>query len=874
MTAAISGSSFSQQSGENSLVGSVVASQSHQEKLSGGVRTGVSVSGAQSASDLPTSASLLDGDVVVSWTLIPADGLDFINEQASIEIQLLAKTNSWVGIGFNAEADSMTGSDVYAGWVFPNGTFQIDDYLVGSKHSFGCSNKGVCLDVDQACANNILTSSGSYSIQESEEVGLMRLNFTRKLVTSDKCDYEIPAGRVNIIVAMGRNAATQPGSITGHGPNHDAATVTFYNAAPAPVVSTPPTETPVTVAPVSEPVNVVEPVASPVASPVPVTATPIAAPVFVSPPSLVAPPVGTQPKVVNKGSAAPFAGYKLDWTVYSPDLPFAKTISAEAFIDVTIEAKTDSWVGYGWNSDETMTESDVVIGLRMNTSANSIEVADYKIGPQKRLGCGTNGEPNGVCLDTTRGCQDNILTSSVQYTPAQNGEETGTMIVNFRRLLNTGDSPSCDYAITQGLVSVVYAMGKPGADLGKLSSHGKDRHATDTLTFVPTPAPIAAPEIFVPIDRVPEASAPLAPVATPRPCPFPTAAEFEHVMPALEGRYKLFWTLKSVEDRLHLAMIAEGSGWVGFGVSTATGEMVGSEAIIGWPGSPVHSYKLGGKRVTSITVDPSIPIMDSCSAQYVDENSKTWTVVRATRGVTAGDNAISMTGATPIVVAYGPDHELMLVKHTSDNRERMTANFVSGTSNAAKPDARKIAHGALMFISWGIILQFGAIFARYAKPLPNALWFKVHRIVQFGGFAIAVAGFILAIVMSKPPHFQTTSGHAQVGLTVMILGVIQIVVAIFRPNPANVGQNKSIVRVLWEFSHWWIGRLSLLLAVVAIFLGLVSIRAPHGFIVAWSVIVGIACAAICGLELYRKFAIDRPQQAYEYVRLNPSDGMN
>lgn len=783
----------------------------------------------------------------------------------------------------------MTGSDVYAGWVFPNGTFHIDDYLVGPKHALGCDNKGVCADVDQGCENNILTSSGSYAPPtDGETLGLMRLNFTRKLVTMDKCDYNILAGPVNIIVAKGRDNNNEPGHLSPHYGNHDAATVTFYTAPAAPInfvpiVLNPVFPVPVPVAPpvpLSAPVATLPPMVDPIGEPSvsPPTADPIGVPQTTpqSAPQTQTPQAPLH--ILSQGSANPMPGYALNWKILSPNAPAASASSTtdmaasileaasdpNALIEVSITGKTDSWVGYGWNSDEVMPESDVVIGLRMDNVTNVVKVDDYKIGPKKRLGCGVDGQDDGVCLDTNRGCKNNVLSYDSDYTPAAEGEETGTLKISFRRLLVTGDSVNCDFSIGQGPTSVVYAMGPVGAPIGVMSSHRKN-HASDTITYLPVPvAPSAPTPVSVPVAPTPTST---------RPCPAPSATEFEHVMGSLEGRYKLYWTLRSVEDRLHLAMIAEGTGWVGFGIATATGEMVGSEAIIGWPGS-VKSYTLAGRNVPSIHENPSIPLMDYCSAQFTGEDGKKWTVVRATRGVTAGDNAISMTGTTNVVVAYGPDNEFKLIKHSSDNREPMSVNFVSGSSNAAKPDARKIAHGVLMFISWGILLQFGAIFARYAKPLPNALWFKIHRIVQFGGFGIAVAGFILAIVMTTPPHFATTSGHAQVGLTVMILGVIQIAVAIFRPNPANVGQNKSIVRVLWEFSHWWIGRLSLILAVVAIFLGLVSIRAPFGYTIAWSVIVGLTCAGICGLELYRKFAIDRPQQAYEYVRLNPSDGLN
>lgn len=305
--------------------------------------------------------------------------------------------------------------------------------------------------------------------------------------------------------------------------------------------------------------------------------------------------------------------------------------------------------------------------------------------------------------------------------------------------------------------------------------------------------------------------------------------------------------------------------------------MVGSEAIIGWagPDPKVSSRFLGGKTVPEIIPYPAIPInvtSNPCSAFYTD-NGVTYTVVRASRGTLTGHNVIQIApGAlTKVVIAMGPPNANFLYPHRQNDKTPLEIDFSSGAVKVPAPDARKIAHGALMFASWGVLLQFGSAFARYAKPLPNAMWFKVHRIVQIAGFVISIAGFILAIVMTKGKHFNTTSGHAQVGLTVMILGIIQVALALFRPNPANLGQVKSIVRVIWEFLHWWMGRIALVLAVAAIFLGLQEINAPRGFTIAWGILVGIAGALIVGFELYRKFAIDRPAQAYEYVRLSQTD---
>lgn len=1006
--------------------------------------TPVSGPAAPPAEQVTTEISLFDGNYNATWTIYPSPISGKIDDDATIEVMLNVKTESWGGFGFSPEG-LMIHSDVYAGWVLANGSFTIDDYLIGPNRALGCEYKGVCKDVEQGCPNNILSSSATFIPPTSPEdtIGTMRLNFTRKLVTGDSnCDLPITKGPVKIVCAMGPTDAPK-GALSFHRLTKKALTVTFIAAdiEPAPVAAPqqPPTTSPEQ-PPVASPSGLVliasgsrnpfegynvnwniydrpsaeqpgsgsKPILSPEAEiavnlvakvdtwagfgfnthrsmadadviialrhedgkisvkdykigpqkklgcgtngepdgvcldttrgclddvldftydykpaaggepagtmnitfrrflttgdstgcdvSIGYDALPIImamgkygenipignitshgkdhkkAEIFSlfepapAPGAPVAPvaPTPFAPNIIHQGSVTPteFPGYHMSWTAYasSPSSSNARSDSAlagDAQIEITLVAKTDSWVAVGFNTDESMPGSDVYMALR-SADGNSIDVKDYKIGPQKRIGCGGSDTYDGVCLDTNRGCQDNVLSYNTSYVPPQNGEPTGTMTVTFRRLLVTGDAPNCDYSINFAPTSVVMAMGPKGAPLGQLSGHSSNHDSTTIALLGAAPSAPGSEPVTPPTLAI---------------CSLPEANEFEHMVTALEGRYKLYWTMRAVDDRLNLAIVADTTGWVGFGISKPPGQMVGSEAIVGWPGN-VQSYKIDSRSPSGLHPDAAIALRNPCAAVVQQADGKTVTVIRASRKVTAGDNSISVSDLTPVVVAIGPDGKHELVKHTRADSEVVMVNFVSGKTTAAKADPRKIAHGVLMFVSWGLILQFGSIFARYAKPLPGALWFKVHRIVQFAGFGISVAGFILAIVMTKPPHFKTSSGHAQVGLTVMVLGIVQIAVAIFRPNPANVGQNKSIIRVLWEFSHWWIGRLALILAVVAIFLGLTSIRAPIGFTIAWSVIVAISVLAVVCLELYRKFAIDRPQQAYEFVRLSTSDITN
>lgn len=49
-----------------------------------------------------------------------------------------------------------------------------------------------------------------------------------------------------------------------------------------------------------------------------------------------------------------------------------------------------------------------------------------------------------------------------------------------------------------------------------------------------------------------------------------------------EEKMKLFWTVDLDAETVSFALEAETTGWVGFGFSTGSGQMVDSDVVIGW----------------------------------------------------------------------------------------------------------------------------------------------------------------------------------------------------------------------------------------------------------------------------------------------------
>jgi len=55
-----------------------------------------------------------------------------------------------------------------------------------------------------------------------------------------------------------------------------------------------------------------------------------------------------------------------------------------------------------------------------------------------------------------------------------------------------------------------------------------------------------------------------------------------HAVLDAEGKMKLLWTIDWDAETVSFAVEAETTGWVGFGFSTGSGQMIGSDVVIGW----------------------------------------------------------------------------------------------------------------------------------------------------------------------------------------------------------------------------------------------------------------------------------------------------
>ena len=146
-------------------------------------------------------------------------------------------------------------------------------------------------------------------------------------------------------------------------------------------------------------------------------------------------------------------------------------------------------------------------------------------------------------------------------------------------------------------------------------------------------------------------------------------------------------------------------------------------------------------------------------------------------------------------------------------------------TEAGSLETPSIAHGSLMIIGWGFLLPTGVASALLLKHRPNALWFKIHRIMQIFGLVVAICGW--GVALSEFDVFIGSGtgsyNHGVLGMTVMVLGLLQPLNALIRPHPPEAGEKRPLKRLIWEVVHKSSGYIAIILAAVTICYGTIVI---------------------------------------------------
>jgi hypothetical protein len=261
------------------------------------------------------------------------------------------------------------------------------------------------------------------------------------------------------------------------------------------------------------------------------------------------------------------------------------------------------------------------------------------------------------------------------------------------------------------------------------------------------------------------------------------------------------------DDVSFVVTFAASSGWFALGVSsdgsmTSGGE--GSDVVV--------CDSAGAKRywITNKSPPSGGVAVDGAVCEFANGEG----VLSFTRALKAsGAKQRDMLGAgseTTLIYAHGTPAAMA---YHSGNRGSVGVDLASGSGSGivATPVPGLVwAHALLMLLSWGMLLPAGVVVARTQRNNPAKvqgapLWFGLHRILQYSGWTLQLAGFAIILAQKNGSHFQSSATvglvHMFFGLVIVIVGTLQPLNAFFRPHPTDPEGNKTANRKKWEMLH-------------------------------------------------------------------------
>ncbi|KAJ3416424.1 hypothetical protein HDV05_001582 [Chytridiales sp. JEL 0842] len=299
-------------------------------------------------------------------------------------------------------------------------------------------------------------------------------------------------------------------------------------------------------------------------------------------------------------------------------------------------------------------------------------------------------------------------------------------------------------------------------------------------------------------------------------------------------------------------------GWAGFGVGGS--RMTDTTMYVFWMnanGQPVLSqrtargnvqpqpvqqtgFTLGGNVVganagsSRMAVTFSRPLNDP-TARAINQAGRT-NFIWAVGGAPA--NRASAEGSFPEHSDYG-NFNIDYSQVASGNGTGAVGS--GGRSNTAE---LRLVHGIFMIIAWLIFPFIGIFIAKFMKDRMGHWWYILHKGIMFYGIGVAVIIGLILIELQVPPGGQrfVSTTHGILG-TILCFVLFPIQVALgFVANAMWTPDRKSIP--WWDQTHWWVGRLSALMGIVTIYLGLVVYKASVGFFVGVSAILVMGIASM------------------------------
>ena len=249
------------------------------------------------------------------------------------------------------------------------------------------------------------------------------------------------------------------------------------------------------------------------------------------------------------------------------------------------------------------------------------------------------------------------------------------------------------------------------------------------------------------------------------------------------GALQFVFTTDELTGTITVEMTYAGLVWIAVGFGTALA-MPDSVAVIALPGKEApEKYDLTSKTFSGVNSSPQ----QTLSGATMNQNSTHTTMTFTKLLQEDGEPTVSLTESNNFLYAIGTSNDLGF--HAIG--QAFVLNFAD--SSGATPMAvgspnRNLwkVHGICMALSWAILvpLAIASSVIRDILPLPDGMWFQVHRGLNSLGVLLTIIGFGIAVhTFNKEgnDHF-TLKKHHKIGLVVFLFAVLQAISGILRPH--------------------------------------------------------------------------------------------
>ncbi|XP_050367641.1 cytochrome b561 and DOMON domain-containing protein At4g17280-like [Argentina anserina] len=326
----------------------------------------------------------------------------------------------------------------------------------------------------------------------------------------------------------------------------------------------------------------------------------------------------------------------------------------------------------------------------------------------------------------------------------------------------------------------------------------------------------------------------------------------------------LHWTFEQSTGKLTMAYrhtSASTTNWVAWGInpdlSKAQKAMSGTQALVAIPQTS------GAPTVYTTPITGYSPTMANGSLSY--------TVTGLSAEVQSGEVIIYATWTLPtnttsilqvwqegaVVSGSLTQHQTAAANLNAQGTLDLLSGQTASSGGASSTLRKKNIHAVLNVVSWGILMPFGAMVARYLKTFKAAdpAWFYLHAGCQTSAYIVGVAGWATGIKLGSDSAGIQYDTHRTIGIILFCLGTLQVFALLLRPNKDHK------FRLYWNIYHHLTGYLVITLSIANIFKGFDILKPNKNWKNSYiGLIIALAVQAIL-LEAYTWYVVVKRKKA-------------